>query len=419
MQEEAIKIIGSNRHVILISPTGSGKTLAFLLPIIKLIRPDIKQVQAMIITPSRELALQIEQVFKAMQTGLKVNTCYGGHPMSVEKNNFSSPPALLIGTPGRIADHLRRKSFVPDSVTTIVLDEFDKSLELGFKEEMEFIIRSLRNVNTRVLTSATTIDPIPDFALIKEPVIIDYTEQKNSEQLTYQSLRAEGTDKLELLFRLICHLQDQSGVVFCNHREAVERFSTLLNNKGIAHGIFHGGMEQEYRELSLIKFRNGTHHLLLSTDLASRGLDIPEIRNVIHYQLPTSANAWTHRNGRTARMNAHGKIWLILAADDYLPDFIEEKVEETLIPEMVDLPPQTLWETLYISSGRKDKISKADIAGFLMQKGALDKDEVGRIEVLDYASVVAIRRNRVQDVLKRISGHPLKRKAVRIELARG
>lgn len=418
MQQEALETIRPNRHVVLISPTGSGKTLAFLLPVLRLLSSDLQKVQALIITPSRELALQIEKVFRSMQTGVKVNSCYGGHPMRIEKNNLSTPPPLLIGTPGRIADHLRRNSFDPANIKTLVLDEFDKSLELGFKEEMEFIIRSLKNVNARILTSATGIDPIPDFALLKDPVLLDYSEHKSSGQIAYHILRAEGTDKLDLLFRLICHLEDQSDVVFCNHREAVERFSALLSDKGIAHGIFHGGMEQENRELALARFRNGSHHLLLSTDLASRGLDIPEIRNVIHYQLPVSANAWTHRNGRTARMNADGKIWLILAAEDYLPDFITEEVQQITLPEQVKLPPPTLWETLYISAGRKDKISKGDIAGFFMQVAELQKDDLGRIEVLDYASLAAVKRSQVREVLKKVKGQLLKRKNVKIEVAR-
>lgn len=417
MQEAAIKAIKKGSDLILLSPTGSGKTLAFLLPVIKLLNNEASDVQALILTPSRELALQIEQVFKAMQTGFKVNTCYGGHPISTELNNLSVPPAVIIGTPGRIADHLRRDSFKTSTIKTIVLDEFDKSLELGFKEEMEYIINSLRYINTRVLTSATNLSEVPEFVGMKDPTTLDYTSGDSILKLAFKLVRAEGTDKLEMLYRLICNLGDQASLVFCNHREAVNRISDLLTDKGISHGIFHGGMEQDEREVSLIKFRNGTHHILLTTDLASRGLDIPEIRNVIHYQLPTTSSAWTHRNGRTARMEEHGTAWLILAENDYLPEFISENVEESNIKSEVEPPAITEWETVYISAGKKDKISKGDIAGFLIQKGMIEKDELGRIEVLDYASFAAINRNRVTRLLKAVKGQQLKKKNVKIEIA--
>jgi superfamily II DNA/RNA helicase len=353
-----------------------------------------------------------------MQTGLKVNTCYGGHPIATEINNFSVPPDLLIGTPGRIADHIRRQSFDPSGISSLVLDEFDKSLELGFKDEMEFIIKSCNSIKTRILTSATSLQDVPDFVGIKNPVNINYQKPTGEAQLSVKVIRAEGTDKLELLYKLICKLGSESSVIFCNHREAVERISSLLSEYDIAHGIYHGGQEQEDRELSVIKFRNGTHHLLLSTDLASRGLDIPEIKNIIHYQLPTSITSWTHRNGRTARMHGNGTAWVLLAGDDYLPVFIEDKVDDVIITGDFEKPEETLFETIYFSAGRKDKISKGDIAGFLIQKGMLTKEDIGRIEVLDYASFAAVKRDALPQMLRLVKGEQIKKKKVKIDIAR-
>lgn len=418
MQLEALNVIKAGSNVILISPTGSGKTLAFLLPLVKIIDETAKGVKALIIVPTRELALQIEKVFRAMQTGIKVNTCYGGHPISTEINNFSVPPVILIGTPGRILDHIRRQSFDPETINSLVLDEFDKSLELGFKDEMETILRSCHSIKTRILTSATALEHVPDFAGVTNPVNIYYKSSNEESQLTLKSLRSEGTDKLELLYKLICKLGSESSVIFCNHRDAVNRISSLLDEKGIAHGIYHGGMEQEDRELSLIKFRNNTHHLLLSTDLASRGLDIPEVKNIIHYQLPTSLTSWLHRNGRTARMHSSGTAWILLAGDDYIPEFIQETIQEEVITGEYENPEPTLLETIYISAGKKDKISKGDIAGFLMQKGNLSKDELGRIEVLDFASFAAVKRNIVKPLLKQLQNEPIKKKKVKIDIAR-
>ena len=242
--------------------------------------------------------------------------------MSTERNNLKEPPALLIGTPGRIADHIRRGNFDASVVSILVLDEFDKSLELGFQNEMEFIVARLDNISTRVLTSATNLSSIPEFTGITEPEVLDFTVDAAPQKLNLSAVKAEGTDKLEALFHLICHIGNEACLIFCNHRETVERISGLLNGKGVKHGIYHGGLEQEDREMALIRFRNGTHHLLLTTDLASRGLDIPEIRHVIHYQFPTTENAWTHRNGRTARMHASGTAWLVMAAEDFIPTFI-------------------------------------------------------------------------------------------------
>ena len=410
MQVKALDNIKNGSQVILLSPTGTGKTLAFLLPLVELLDASVSGVQALILLPSRELALQIEKVFKAMKTGFKVNTCYGGHPITTELNNLSIPPSLLIGTPGRIADHIRRKSFNTKNIRTIVLDEFDKSLELGFKDEMEFIIGSIDNITTKILTSATNLEEIPAFVELKDPIYLDFLEKGVDSVLIHKLVRSEGNDKLDLLGQ-------ESNLVFCNHREAVNRISELLTDKGIAHGIFHGGMEQDQREVSLIKFRNGTHHILLTTDLAARGLDIPEIKNVIHYQLPTTRNSWMHRNGRTARMDKNGSAWLVMAQNDYIPDFITEPIHEMVLGEEAGLPDPTPWETIYISLGRKDKISKGDIAGFLMQVGLLKKEEIGRIEVQDYASFAAIDRSVVKPMLKQLSGQQIKRKTVKVEIA--
>lgn len=418
MQEAAIEAVKPGNSLVLISPTGSGKTLAFLLPLLSMIQQNQDGVQALILTPSRELALQIEQVFKQMQSGLKVNTCYGGHPMKTERNNLKEPPALLIGTPGRIADHLRRNTFDTSGIRFLVLDEFDKSLELGFRNEMEFIIGLLRGLDTRILTSATALPEIPEFAGVVNPEVIDFSETTEPLKLSLNAIRATGTDKLEALFRLIGYLGNEPALVFCNHRETVERISDLLRGMGVVHGIYHGGLDQEERELALIRFRNGTHHLLLTTDLASRGLDIPEIKHVIHYQWPTTETAWTHRNGRTARMHAFGTSWLVMAEEDFIPDFITGKPVFIDLPETTKLPDLPEWETLYISAGKKDKISKGDIAGFLMQKGMLAKDELGKIEVLDYASFAAISRRKSEKLLSLVANEQIKKKTVKIAIAR-
>ncbi|MFA8437132.1 MAG: DEAD/DEAH box helicase [Marinifilaceae bacterium] len=418
MQKASIQANESNKDVVLLSPTGSGKTLGFLLPLLQTLNAKKEGVQALVLAPSRELALQIEQVFRSMGTGYKVNCCYGGHSMRTEKNNLIHPPTLLIGTPGRIADHIRRENIDTSTIHALVLDEFDKALELGFEREMKFIINGLNNLKKRILTSATQAQEIPSFTGIKFPKVLDYLGDTVPKALTLKAVEAEGRDKLDALFRLICKLGNQSSLVFCNHRDAVERISDLLWEKGLAHDIFHGGMKQEDRERALIKFRNGSHQLLITTDLASRGLDIPEIQNVIHYQLPSKEDAFIHRNGRTARMHAGGTSYLVLGEGEPTPEFVDHTPIYEELPTNISLPQQPDWTTLYIDSGKKDKVNKIDIVGLLFKKGKLEKDELGKIEVLDFTSFAAVKRKKAQKVVQLLRNERIKRKKVRIEISK-
>jgi superfamily II DNA/RNA helicase len=418
MQLAAISV-PAEKDMVLLSPTGSGKTLAFLLPLFKQLNPGVQGIQSLVLVPSRELALQIEQVFKSMQTGFKVNCFYGGHSTRVEKNNLSHLPAVLIGTPGRIAYHIRANSFDPGTIRTLVLDEFDKSLEFGFEEDMVFIVSNLTTLKKRVLTSATRMQEIPSFTGVKNNVVVDFLGDSNTlPDLQLKAVKSPAAaDKLETLFSLICKIGSKPTLVFCNHREAVDRISETLWSSGLEHDVFHGGLEQEDRELALLKFRNGSHRLLITTDLASRGLDIPEIEYVIHYQLPHTKEAFTHRNGRTARMNASGTAYLILAEDDKLP-YLDSMPEAESLPEEDLLPENTPWVTLYIAAGKKDKINKIDIVGLLLKKGDIQKEDLGRIEVWDFAAYAAIKRSKVNAVLARIKNEKIKNRKVKIEISR-
>ncbi|MBC7485879.1 MAG: DEAD/DEAH box helicase [Cytophagaceae bacterium] len=419
MQLAALEEAKKENDLVLLSPTGSGKTLAFLLPLLASLKSEVSGVQALILSPSRELALQIEQVFKSMGTGFKVNACYGGHPFKTEKNNLTQAPAVLVGTPGRLADHLRRNSFDPTTISFLVMDEFDKALEFGFEKDMSFIIAQCSGLKKRMLTSATKPLEIPAFAGIQSPIELNYlTTTKALEGLELKSVRAEGHDKLYTLFKLICKIGDGVSLVFCNHRDAVDRISELLHEQGVVHDVFHGGLEQENRERALIKFRNGSHRLLITTDLASRGLDIPEIEHVIHYQLPLTEDSFIHRNGRTARMHAEGTAYLVMAKDEELPKYIHQKISEEPLSDKTPLPELPLWETLYIGGGKKDKINKVDIVGLLLQKGGLAKDDLGLIEVQDKSSFVAIKRDKIHQTLNAIRNEKIKKMKMRMAISR-
>ena len=419
MQKAMLDAITKPNDLVLISPTGSGKTLGFLLPTLQLLNVNQEGVQAIIVVPSRELAIQIEQVFKQMSTSYKINCCYGGHSVKVEENNLQHPPAVLVGTPGRIAHHLRRKNLSLNDTHTLILDEFDKSLEFGFQDEMEYIIQQCSRLQKRILTSATAIEEIPDFVGVKQKVELNYTTQHQQlkSSLEVKSVRVTGDDKLEALMLLLGKVGSKSTIVFCNHREAVNRISDQLFDYKVPHAIYHGALEQIDREKSLIKLRNGSVNLLITTDLASRGLDIPEIEVVIHYQLPATEDVMIHRNGRTARMHASGTAYFLLDVDDYLPKFLDiTPIEETLPTKLV-LPKSSEWKTLYISAGKKDKINKMDIVGMLLQKGQLQKDELGKIEVLDYSAYVAIKSDKIAKTLQLVRDEKIKNKKVKMDIS--
>lgn len=419
MQQAAMEAISGDKDVVLISPTGSGKTLAFLLPILPLLQADKEGVQVIILVPSRELALQIEKVFKQMGTAFKVNCCYGGHSVRIEENNLQQPPAVLVGTPGRIAHHLRTKSLVLNQTHTLILDEFDKSLEMGFKDEMEFIIHQGKNLKKRILTSATDLKDIPNFVGLKNATTLSFTNEHKDlkSALVVKSVKVVGDDKVEALMLLLGKIGSKPTIVFCNHREAVNRISDQLKVHKIEHGFYHGGLEQIDREKTLIKLRNGSIHFLITTDLAARGLDIPEIEVVIHYQLPATEDVMIHRNGRTARMNATGTAYFLLGPEDYLPKFLDVKPIEETLPNSFVLPEPMAWKTLYISAGKKDKVNKMDIVGMLLQKGNLKKDELGKIEVLDKSAYAAIKSNKILKTLQLVQTEKIKGKKVKMEIA--
>ena len=413
MQEEAQVAIHTCPEVVLLSPTGTGKTLAFLLPIIAELDPKASEVQALILVPSRELAIQIEQVAREMGTGYKINTVYGGRPFSKEKTELKHRPALLIGTPGRLADHLRRETFSPDWIKSLVIDEFDKSLEIGFEEEMGEIMTFLPKVKKKILTSATHGVAIPRFVGLQRPVSVNYLEEKIA-QLKVKAIVSPSKDKLETLADTLGHLGNQPGIIFCGFKDSIQRVSDFLSEKRIPHGCFHGGLEQKDRERALIKFRNGTHQILIATDLAARGIDVPEIKFIIHYHLPPRIQEFTHRNGRTGRMHREGTAYILIWKEDSLPHFIPDLEVEELNPG--PLPTTSKWQTVFISGGRRDKISKGDIAGLCCKQGQLEKEELGIIELKQDCAFVAVKTSKVKQLIRLIDNGRLKKRKIRVNL---
>ncbi len=412
MQEEALDVITNNANTILISPTGTGKTLAFLLPLIAQLDPECSEVQALIIVPSRELALQIEQVIRNMGSGYKANAIYGGRAISKDKIELKHTPAILIGTPGRLSDHFEQDRFTTKEIKTLIIDEFDISFEVGAGGDMRNIISHLPNITKRILTSATQGTSIPSYFKMEKAVILNSIKEKSSSKLVVKTILSPSKNKHNTLVALLHHLGNEPGIVFCNKKERIEDLSLFLKKKNIAHTCFHAGMEQRDRERALIKLRNGSVSVLIASDLASRGIDIPEMKYIIHYEIPDAYLEYAHRNGRTARVNAKGTAYLIKGDREVFPEFIEKSKVEVL-SNKGERKPQ-FWTTLFISGGRKDKISKGDIAGLFFKQGKINKDQLGIIELKQDCAFVAVPVSIADALVRKLNNTRLKKKKVRV-----
>lgn len=412
MQQEAYKAFTkTDKDVVVLSPTGSGKTLAYLLPLTELINSESENVEAVVIVPGRELALQSAEVLKNMGTGLRAVACYGGRTaMEEHKTLRQTKPQIIFGTPGRLNDHIAKGNISAYSVKYIVIDEFDKCLEMGFHDEMARLLKSLPGVRRRFLLSATDAEEIPGFIRLNRAIKVDYTDesQQVSDKIELYEVRSEKKDKLETLSNLLCSLGNEQSIVFLNYRDSVERTAQWLRENGFGVSSFHGGMDQKMREDALYKFSNGSANVFVSTDLGSRGLDIPGVNNIIHYHLPLNEDGYIHRVGRTARWDACGKAFFILGPEEHKPDFIDAEFKAFTLPETIPAPPRPTMATIYIGKGKKDKISKGDILGFLCKTGQLNAAEIGRIDVKDRYSYAAVNSSKLRKVLENTKGEKIK-----------
>ena len=432
MQEAALASCRELGDVTMLSPTGSGKTVAYLMPLIERLSelsPKTDFPAAIVVVPSRELALQIESVFKQMGTPWKAMAVYGGRPAMDEHRTLRDVrPELIVGTPGRLNDHLQKGNIDASAVRTLVMDEFDKCLELGFHDEMKTLLGRLPQVERRWFFSATDLDEWPEFVRSERCIHLNYLGGES--RVKSYIVRSPEKDKLDTLYRLLCALDGSQAIVFVGYRESAERIGTFLRGKKLIHAIYHGGLDQELRERALYKFRNGSVNVLVSTDLASRGLDIPEVQHIIHYHLPTNADADTHRKGRTARWDATGNSYYIVGPEESLPVASPEggsvkysfpsgeEIGDAILRRIPRRPVPPQWETLYIGKGKKDKVNRVDIAGFLYKKGNLTSDDVGLIDVLDHYAYAAVRRTKVRQLLTLVSGEKIKGMKTIIEVAR-
>lgn len=421
-------VLHTNKDVVVLSPTGSGKTLAYLLPLTQLIDAETDEVQAVVITPGRELALQSAQVLQSMGSGLRGMAVYGGRPAMDEHRVLRQvKPQIVFGTPGRLNDHLDKENIYAGSVKYLVIDEFDKCLEMGFQDEMSRLIAKLPNAERRFLLSATDAEEIPDY-LRKENTAsgkpqssnlrfqkINYldSEEQIPDRVTVYEADSTQKDKLETLKKLLLTLNGESSIVFLNYRESVERTDEYLKAEGFYTSAFHGGLDQKQREDALYKLSNGSTNVFVSTDLGSRGLDIPDIQNIIHYHIPESEDSYIHRVGRTARWDKTGRAFFILAPGEKIPEYVDANIEKYDVDEKLSklsspMPHPAINTTLYIGKGKKDKISKGDIVGYICKNAGLKGSEIGKIDVKDRYAYVAVPRKKARQIIQACNGVKIK-----------
>ena len=412
MQEATIHaILHSDKDVVVLSPTGTGKTLAYLLPLLQLVDSSEEKPQALVVTPGRELALQSAEVLKSLGTGLRTMSCYGGRAAMDEHRVIKKLlPQVIFGTPGRLLDHLEKQNFSSEKVHYLIIDEFDKCLEMGFQDEMSKLIEALPNLERHFLLSATEAVEIPRFVHMGRVEKIDFRvdDEQVPERVKVYQVKSPQKDKLETLSELLLSLGSESSIVFLNYRDSVARTNDFLVSKGFSTSAFHGGLEQKQREDALYKFSNGSANILVSTDLGARGLDVPNIDNIIHYHLPESEDSYVHRVGRTARWESRGKAFFLLGPTEQIPEYVDAEVEDYMIPADLPKPAKPRMATIYIGKGKKDKISKGDIVGFLCKIGHLQSSEIGKIDVKDRYSYVAVCYSKLKQVLNLTSGQKIK-----------
>jgi len=411
MQKATAKAMQAGKgDVVVLSPTGTGKTLAYLLPLVEMITPESETVQAVVIVPGRELALQSQQVLAALGV-VRGMACYGGRAAMEEHRALKQlRPQVIFATPGRLNDHLAKGNISADDVRLLIIDEFDKCLDMGFENEMRTALASLPQVKRRVLLSATNSPRIPLFVETAKLECIDFVgeAEKVKQRIAVYEVKSDSKDKLDTLHRLLLAFNGESTIVFLNHRESVERTNAFLVEQGFVTSLFHGGLEQDAREGALYRFANGSANVLVCTDLASRGLDIDDVQHIVHYHLPETADAYTHRIGRTARWDKLGNGYFILSEGERIPEYVDSEVQPFALPTVNGKAQMPRMATLYIGKGKKDKISKGDILGFLCKKGHLNNDDIGRIDVKERYAYVAVSRNKVKRLLADVAGEKIK-----------
>ena len=432
IQAASLPLSLAGHDLIAQAKTGSGKTAAFALTLLTKLNPRYFAVQAMVLCPTRELADQVTQEIRRLARGennIKVVALYGGHPMRAQMASMERGAHIVVGTPGRIKDHLSRGSLKLDAINTLVLDEADRMLDMGFYDDMASIAGQCPVIRQTLLFSATYPDGIAQLAsqFLREPQEVKLLEQHEESKIRQRFYEVSKEQRLHAVGRLLKHYRPLSTLAFCNTKQQCHELVALLHEQGFHALALNGDLEQWERDQVLVQFANQSCSVLVATDVAARGLDIAKLEAVINVDVTPNPEMHVHRVGRTGRADEDGwalslcssndkrRVATIAMVTNIEPEWhdlgdLDNGDESPLVPPMV---------TLQMLGGRKEKIRPGDVLGALTGEAGFVREQVGKITVMDQTTYVAIARNVADEAVRKLSSGKVKGKRVKVRALRG
>jgi len=424
IQEKGLPYILDKKDVIAKAKTGSGKTVSFGLGILNNLDSKNFRIQSLVLCPTRELATQVAKTLKDLaryKHNIKILTLTGGVPYKPQVHSLSHQAHIIVGTPGRVLKHLTEDNFSCEYINTLVLDEADRMLDMGFSEDINLIIDYLPKKRQTLLFSATYPDTIEELSktILQQPVKVEVEATHSTDSITQKFYEANSSQKTSLILKLFKPTQ-KSVIIFCNTKIQCDELADSLEQYDMEPLVLHSDMEQKYRDETLIMFANKSYPVLIATDVASRGLDIEDVDMVINYDLPNDFEVYTHRIGRTARAGKDGVA--ISFVDDLekfeeLKDFFNIEYELLNTQELQKQDDVMLgydYSTLYINGGKRHKLRAGDILGALTAGIGLDKNDIGKIDILPTCSYVAIKNASYQKAFDGLNSNKMKNRYFKI-----
>ena len=428
IQEKSLPHILNSKDVIAEAQTGSGKTLAFALGLLSKLDPNVKVTQSLVLCPTRELAEQVAEEIRKLARkthNVKVLTLTGGTPFFPQAASLEHGAHCIVGTPGRVLDHLGKRTLNLSKVNTLVLDEADRMLEMGFAEDLERIVKRIPNERQTLLFSATFSDNIKELSskLLKKSVHLKVEADSVTIDETFYEADEEKKD-LQLASLLEKELPT-SAVIFCNTKKGTEELANFLRSKGFACGMLHGDLDQRDRRDILMLFSQKSLSLLVATDVAARGIDISDVDLVVNFDLAKQPEVHVHRVGRTGRAGKDGKAFsLFTKREAYKVGKLEEYTEKSykkvkasslkLIGHKTSLKAPMV--TLNIIGGKKNKIRVMDILGAMTNSSEIKGDDIGKINVFDFYSCVAVRKEKAHKAYDHLKSKPIKGRVCKVRI---
>lgn len=436
IQAESIPLLLKGKDLIAQAQTGSGKTAAFALPILQKMKVEQKSIQTLVLCPTRELCAQVAREIRKLgrlHSGLQVLILSGGMPMGPQLGSLEHGVHVIVGTPGRVLDHLGRRSLDLSEVTTVVLDEADRMLEMGFQEDVERILSQVAESRQTVLFSATFPKTIESLSRSyqRSPVRVTI-EQKEQlvPSIRHQAYSVDSDDRFKALLWLLDQRRPESAIIFCNFKASVINLSRELGEAGLSCEGLHGDLEQRDRDRVMAKFRNRSIKVLIATDVAARGIDVENLSLVVNYEMPAQPEIYVHRVGRTGRAGLTGfaisfygprEVAKLQGIEKYTNGALERKSLPTLSTREVTQAPESVqaqaaMRTLFISGGRKEKVRPGDLLGALTgEAGGFKGTDIGKIEIHDNFSYVAVSAKIARLAVERLRAGRIKGKKFRVE----